>query len=271
MIETHGRFDVGIIGGTGMGELLAGSRAAPVDTPFGPVPVQVARLGAVPVAVLLRHGAGHAVLPHQVNYRANLWALRALGVRHVFATAASGSIDPALAPGSVALLADFLDFTRGRAQTFAGAPGLPADPAFYHADLEPPYCPHLGGLLAEAAAAARAGLPPVVYACMEGPRFESPAEIRMLARMGATVVGMTGLPEAVLARELGLCYASLAIVTNVAVGLGGAPVDHEAVHQQSAGAGETVTGLLRAALPRVLPASGDCCPAAARRRRWVGE
>jgi 5'-methylthioadenosine phosphorylase len=271
MLETPGPFHAGIIGGTGMAALLAGAPAHELDTPFGPVTVTTAYLDHTPVAVLLRHGPGHAVLPHQVNYRANLWALRALGVRHVFATAATGSLDPALAPGCVALLADFLDFTRNRPQTFAGTPGLPADAAFYHADLEPPYCPHLSNLLRAAAADAGPPLPPGIYACMEGPRFESPAEIRMLSRLGATVVGMTGLPEAVLARELGLCYASLAIITNVAVGLGGAAVDHDAVNQQSAGAAEVVTGLLRAALPRVLPAPGECCPAAARRRRWFGE
>jgi 5'-methylthioadenosine phosphorylase len=271
MTDASGSCHAGILGGTGMGAILAEGETLDWDTPFGRVLLRTGLLGETPVAVVPRHGEGHTLLPHQVNYRANLWALRAAGVRHVFATAASGSLDPALAPGSVALLDDFLDLTHARVQTYAGTPGLPADPAFYHADLEPPYCPHLQDLARTAAAAAGSELPPAVYACMEGPRFESPAEIRMLARLGATVVGMTGLPEVVLARELGLCYASLAIVTNVAVGLGGAPVDHDAVTEQSAKATALVTRVLRRAVAGIRPAEGDCCPAAARRRRWFGE
>src|SRR5262249_58864187 len=119
------------------------------------------------------------LLPQEVNFRANLWGLRQLGVRRIFATVACGGLLAEQAPGDLAVLSDFLDFTQGRPRTFHGAPGLPESVDFYHSDFQPPYCPQLNALLQDAAAAQLGRtLPEATYACMEGPRYESPAEVR---------------------------------------------------------------------------------------------
>lgn len=261
---------IGIIGGTGMEELLREGDARIVATPFGPVEARVGRVAEGEAAVVLRHGPGHEWLPHQVNYRGNLWALRELGARQVLATSASGSLRTELLPGDLALLTDFIDLTRARVQTYQGTPGLPKEAEFYHADLQVPYCPRLRAALA-AEWPAGVSPPEVTYACMEGPRYESPAEIRMLACLGADVVGMTGMPEAALAREIGLCYAGVAIVTNAAAGLDDAPLEHSDVERFGRQAVAATTALLQAAIAALEQAAEPCCPAAARRRRWFGD
>ncbi len=245
-----------------MQALLAEGERTVVATPFGEVEAIAGALDGTPVVLVPRHGFGHARLPHEVNYRGNVWALRELGARAVFATCASGSLRADLQPGNLAVITDFLDFTRARAQTFRGAPGLPDAADFYHVDLQPPYCPRLQATLREAAGES---LGEGTYACVEGPRYESPAEIRMFARLGADLVGMTGLPEAVLARELGLCYAALAIVTNAAAGLSDQPLEHCDVERRVAQAAERVASILAGAAERVA-AGKDCCPAVARAR-----
>jgi 5'-methylthioadenosine phosphorylase len=268
-----GHPSVGIIGGTGMDALGDHDRPVEVMTPFGPALARVGQVGAVEAAVILRHGPDHRRLPHEVNYRANLWALRELGVLDVFATVACGSLDPALSPGDLAVVVDFLDLTRDRVQTFRGTPGLPDSAEFYHADLHQPYCPRLRAALRAAAGAGAppndATLPPeVVYACMEGPRYETPAEIRMLRQLGAAVVGMTGCPEAALARELGLCFAAVAVVTNAAAGMVDQPLEHEDVERLGREALTRVRRLLASAAALAGRAS-DCCPAPPRRERWL--
>ncbi len=217
--------DLAIIGGTGLYDpgVLEEPRSLVASTPFGTASLFVGRRGGREVAFLARHGTDHGVPPHRVNYRANIWALRQIGVRRIVATAAVGSLREALPPGHVVLVDQFLDFTRGRPSTFF-------DTSVQHTDMTEPYCPGLRGLLANAAE--RAGVPATVggtYVCTEGPRFETPAEIRMFAAMGGDVVGMTGVPEVVLAREAGLHYAAIAIVTNFAAGISPNPLTHEEV------------------------------------------
>lgn len=221
--EASGVPRAGVIGGSGLYrlDLLADPLERRVETPYGPVTLQVGRCGGVEVAFLARHGAGHALPPHRVPYRANVWALAAWGARWVVATNAVGSLRPELAPGDLVLVDQFIDQTRLRASTFfeGGPEGV------VHVDVTEPYCPDLRGAAAAAAEAAgfrvhRGG----VYVCTEGPRFETPAEIRAYAAWGGDVVGMTGVPEVVLAREAGLCYASLSLVTNYAAGLAGEPL-----------------------------------------------
>jgi 5'-methylthioadenosine phosphorylase len=217
--------DLAIIGGTGLYDpgVLEGPRALVASTPYGTANLFVGRRGGREVAYLALHGTDHGVPPHRVNYRANLWALRQMGVRRIVATAAVGSLRPGLPPGQVVLVDQFLDFTRGRPSTFF-------DATVRHTDMTEPYCPALRALLAEAAG--RAGVPAKLggtYVCTEGPRFETPAEIRMFAAMGGDVVGMTGVPEVVLAREAGLHYATVAIVTNFAAGISPNPLTHEEV------------------------------------------
>jgi 5'-methylthioadenosine phosphorylase len=219
--------ELAMIGGTGVYAFFAGKVATvEVATPYGTVLVDRGLVGGTEVAFLPRHGREHRVPPHRVNYRANIAALRESGVKSILATAAVGTISEAMPPGSLVALTQFLDFTRGRANTFFDG----EDGKVVHTDMTQPYCPHLRQELLTAAQAIGEELrAEAVYACAEGPRFETPAEIRMFRQLGADLVGMTGLPEVVLAREAGICYAAVAICTNWAAGVTPARVEHEQV------------------------------------------
>jgi 5'-methylthioadenosine phosphorylase len=166
------------------------------------------------VVFLPRHGHRHALLPHEVNYRANIWALHAQRVRDVIAVASVGGIRAELAAGTLAIPDQILDYTHGRESTYSGR-----GRGVTHIDFTRPYCDPLR--LRLLGAAARAGLAVHAggtYATTQGPRLETAAEIDRLERDGADMVGMTGMPEAALARELGLCYACIAVVVNDAAG-----------------------------------------------------
>jgi len=219
-----------IIGGTGFERLPAEIFAEEfvVETEFGMVPVlSVSNNYVEPQKLffLSRHGSDHALAPHQINYRANIAALVELGVCNIYASNAVGSLRLSLPPGSFVLFDDFIDMTRARELTFA-AEGKD----WKHTDFSVPYDPVLRRcLLEEAAAIGSPVLPHATYLCCDGPRFESPAEIRLFASWGADVVGMTGLPEAIFAREAGMKYAALGIVTNYGAGLTRDLVDHGSV------------------------------------------
>jgi len=161
-----------------------------------------------------RHGPRHDLPPHKINYRSNIWALHSLSVERILATSAVGAINPEYEPGALVIPRDFIDFTRSRPQTF-----YDSEPVT-HIDVSQLYCPDLRTVLIQCA---KARSDPVwadsVYLCTEGPRYESPAEIGMFRSFGCDVVGMTGIPEATLARELEMCYASLCFVTNRAAGM----------------------------------------------------
>ena len=221
---------VAIIGGTGVYEsgILADVNASRLLTPYGQAVFEEGILrttqGRPPLEVvfLARHGASHAIPPHRINYRANIWALHQLGVERIIGTGAVGSLREDFAPGDCVLADGFLDFTRTRPLTFfEGEPVAPGGPSgVVHTDMTEPYCPQLRRLLAEAAEAESIALHDGgCYVCTEGPRFESAAEIRAYRRLGADIVGMTNLPEVILARELGMCYALIAMVTNYAAGM----------------------------------------------------
>jgi len=251
--------EIAVIGGTGLYRpgLIEGPEEVTLGTPYGTVQVFVGQRGGRGVAFLPRHGTGHSLPPHRINYRGNIWALRQLGVRRVLATAACGSLHAEIPPGSLALCDQFLDFTRGRPGTFFDG----ADGRVRHADMTEPYCPQLRAALA--AAAGRLTLPlrqTATYVCTEGPRFETPAEIRAYARLGGELVGMTGVPEVVLAREAGLCYAAVAIATNFAAGLAGRALSHEEVVAAMAAATQDVQRLLLEAVDGL--GAGPCaaCP-----------
>lgn len=253
--------EVAIIGGTGLYDpsLLQGAEPATIGTPYGTVSLFSGAYAGRRVAFLPRHGTGHSVPPHRVNYRANIWALRHLGVRHCLSTAACGSLADGIPPGSLALCDQFLDFTRGRPSTFFDG----EDGRVYHADMTEPYCPELRAALA--GAAGRLGLAlggRATYVCTEGPRFETPAEIRAYARLGGDLVGMTGVPEVVLAREAGLCYATVAIATNWAAGLAGRPLSHAEVVEAMARATADVRRLLLAVVGDLDARPCRACPGA---------
>ncbi len=211
---------LGIIAGTGFYDLgsLEDTTEQTVTTAFGDARVTRGSWHGIPVVFLTRHGAGHSVPPHLVNYRANIRALADLGVRDVVAVNVTGSIDPDLVPGDLLVLDDFLDLTKQRPVTFFD--GSTAE-GVVHTDVLEPYHPEIRREVLEAASAA--GKPVRdggVYACFEGPRFETRAEIRMARLAGADVAGMTGVPEVTLAAEAGLRYAAISLVVNPASGVG---------------------------------------------------
>ena len=214
---------LGIIAGTGFYDLgaLEDTSDDTVATAFGDARVTRGTWHGMPVVFLTRHGAGHSVPPHLVNYRANIRALADLGVRDVVAVNVTGSIDPDLRPGDLLCLDDFVDFTKQRPVTFFDGT---TPEGVVHTDVVEPYHPDLRRELLDAAAATghdvRDG---GVYACFEGPRFETRAEIRLARLAGADVAGMTGVPEVTLAAEAGLRYAALSLVVNPASGVGDAP------------------------------------------------
>ena len=207
--------EVAVIGGTGFYSWLGetGSSTHEVSTPYGgpSAPVTVGEVAGRRVAFLPRHGVDHAFAPHAINYRANLWALRSLGVRQVIAPCAVGGLgSDRVAPGDLVVPDQLVDRTSGRIQTFV-------EHGATHVPFADPYCPRVSAALTSASADVRAGGTMVV---IDGPRFSTRAESRSYAAQGWDLINMTGHPEAVLARELGICYAALALVTDMDAGAG---------------------------------------------------
>ena len=210
---------IAVIGGSGFNQLpglVALGEENPV-TPFGQpsAPIQRGRLGDAELLFLSRHGLGHRIPPHLVNYRANLWALRQLGAERVVGLAAVGGIQAPYAPRVLAVPVHLVDYTHGREQTFHEG----GDSGVVHIDFTWPYCEPLRAELLRLGRVLGIDLVDGgTLGVTQGPRLETAAEIRRLERDGCDLVGMTGMPEAALARELGLCYASLAFVVNWAAG-----------------------------------------------------
>ncbi len=209
---------LGIIGGSGLTtlEALTDSEAETVTTPYGEpsAPLVSGRLGGLKVVFLPRHGKGHTLPPHKINYRANLYALRQSGVTHVIGVAAVGGITSRMAPQRLVLPDQLIDYTHGRAHTF-----FERDGEVVHVDFSFPYGRRLREWMK--AAAVKVGVEVIdggCYGCTQGPRLETAAEIRRMERDGCDLVGMTGMPEAALARELEMEYACLAVVVNWAAG-----------------------------------------------------
>lgn len=210
-----------IIGGSGLAGLtdLSDTRRQVLRTPYGDpsCALTFGRIGSTDIVFLARHGYGHTLAPHEINYRANVWALREVGVERIVAVATVGGIREGCGPGEVIIPDQIIDYTHGRDATYFEGSGA----AVTHVDFTEPYDAELRRLLLDAAI--RAGEPAHdggCYGCTQGPRLETAAEIRRLARDGCDLVGMTGMPEALLARELGLPYACVAVVANHAAGLG---------------------------------------------------
>lgn len=207
----------GFITGTGFYTLPGAEKVETrmTMTPFGPVEVEIMRFDDRHVAFIARHGKTHAVAPQAINHRANLFALKSLGVQRILATSVCGSLNLAWGPGTLVLLEQFLNFSYGRPDSF-----YPMDGRLAHVDVTDPYCATLRNQLKTAADHIRLPLSEgATYACFNGPRFETRAEIVMVGRLGAHLVGHTNYPECVLARELEMCYASVGVVSNYAAGI----------------------------------------------------
>jgi 5'-methylthioadenosine phosphorylase len=253
---------IGVFGGSGFYEFLDEVEELHLDTPYGK-PSAAIRVGEIEgrrVAFMPRHGDRHQYPPHRVNFRANVWAMREAGVRRIIGPCACGSLQPDLHPGTFVVADQFIDRTRGRADTFY-------DDRTVHVSAADPYCPELRRILADEAEALgievrRAGTLVVI----QGPRFSTRAESRWFSSMGWTVVNMTQYPEARLARELELCYATVALVTDYDVGLEGMPhiepVSAEAAFRVFAENLSRLRDLLFRAIPLIGPQPEDVCATA---------
>ncbi len=208
--------DIAIIAGTGMSDLFKVEKFDEFHTPYGRSSFGHLQIDSRDVLILLRHGPGYAIPPHKINYRANIFFLKKNGVNYVFATSAVGSMRKDLKPGDLVIVDQVVDFTRSRSQTFFDGEGGKV----VFTDVTSPYSERLRQLILKAAKKLKMRVHKRgTYVCTEGPRFETAGEIRVFRKLGCDVVGMTGCPEVFLAKELGLEYASIAIVTNWAAGM----------------------------------------------------
>src|SRR6201989_3171737 len=243
---------VGIFGGSGFYSFLEDVEEVEVDTPYGTpsAPLFLGDIGGKRVAFLPRHGVGHELPPHRIPYRANVWAMRELGVRRVIGPCASGSLSKDLPPGTFVVCDQFVDRTSGRPDTFYDGP------VTTHVSSADPYCPDLRRVLLETGREQgldiRDGGTVVV---IQGPRFSTRSESRWFSSMGWGVINMTAYPEGWLARELELCYANVSLITDYDVGLEDdpdiEPVSHEAVVEVFTQNNERLRELLFAAIPQI--------------------
>lgn len=247
---------IAIIGGTGVYDpsILNHLREVEQDTPYGKITAVEGEFHGKTVLFMNRHGAGHSIPPHMINYRANIRGLKELGVDRILATAAVGSVNREMLPGDFVFIDQYLEFTKQRACTFfdGGEMGV------VHTDMTEPYCPEIRKAFDSAAKkifhrAHNGG----TYVCCEGPRFETPAEIKMYHLLGGDVVGMTGYPEVALAKELGICYGTVAMVTNCAAGISETPLCHQEVLDVMAQLSEDIKKLLLLTID-ALPETREC-------------
>lgn len=245
--------ELAIIGGTGLASLknLEIERREVMQTPYGEPsgPLVHGTLCGKKVVFLPRHGSGHTIPPHEVNYRANLWSLYHIGVKKVVAVAAVGGITATMQPNALVIPDQIVDYTWARQHTF-----FQGDlDKVTHIDFTEPYCEELRQSLIAAgrAAGTKLLLERGTYAATQGPRLETTAEINRLERDGCDIVGMTGMPEAALARELGLCYASCAVVANWAAGRGDGEISMEDIDRNLKTGMDRVRTLLEQLIPMI--------------------
>lgn len=241
---------IGIIGGTGIYDIVERGdevETMVVDTPYGKSPqMSVFKLHERDVIFMPRHAKGHVNPPHMVNYRANVYAMKEMGVERIIATNAVGSLDLGIKPGDFLIPHDFIDFTKVREFTYY-------DSKTVHIDITEPYCHDLRNILTSSGKT----IPQGIYVCTEGPRFETGAEVEMFRRLGGSVVGMTGIPEAILARELEICYASICMVSNYAASISPSKLTIKEVFDIVEGKKEDLVKLIYNALSKI-PVKRKC-------------
>ena len=248
---------IAVIGGSGVydPDMLENVRQVKVETPYGEVTLQIGSYAGRETACLARHGTKHSIAPHRINYRANIYALKKLGVRKIISTTAVGSLNKAMQLGDFVLPNQFLDFTTGRECTFfdGGERGV------VHTDVTDPYCPELRSQIAEIGT--RLNIHVInggTYVCTNGPRYETPAEIRMYAMLGGDLVGMTNVPEVVLAQEAEMCYATISMVTNMAAGISEHKLTHQEVMDAMAANSQNFRSLIMTLLAELDPDEDNC-------------
>ncbi len=257
------RAEIGVFGGSGFYSFLEHTEEVSLETPYGDpsAPIVIGEVGGRSVAFLPRHGLKHDRPPHAINYRANVWAMKELGVTHVLGPCASGSLQPDVGVGSFVICDQFVDRTNGRKDTFFDGP------VTAHVSSADPYCPVLRGLLVdgcrELGIEVHDGGTVVV---VQGPRFSTRAESRWYSQMGWDVINMTAYPECFLAREADLCYANISLITDYDVGLedmpGIEPVSIQEVIETFNSNNERLRNLLFSVIPRIPAVQDDLCATA---------
>jgi 5'-methylthioadenosine phosphorylase len=247
---------LGVIGGSGIYDIpgLDITDSVKLSTPYGEPSdlYRIGKSGGAKVAFLPRHGSIHHIQPHKINYRANIWGFREIGVKKILSIGASGGIT--IEPGSIVVPDQIIDMTSGRDSTFHD------EEEVVHVDFTTPFCPDLRTHIF--ATSGNAGITIVgkgTYICVNGPRLETAAEIRAFSLLGADMVGMTGMPEAVLARELEICFAAISVITNRAAGISGEMLTATEVAESMKASAEKIKGLLRAFFVMDFSASTCSC------------
>ena len=248
---------IAIIGGTGIysPEALQGFEERIIATPYGQALCNIGELAGNQVIFITRHGVGHKTAPHKVNYRANIWALKSLGTEEIFATTAVGSLNPAMKAGHFVVCSNVLDFTKSRINTFYDTP----ERGVVHVDFSYPYCPCVRERVIRCLE--KLAIPfhkEGVYVATEGPRFESAAEIKAYAMLGGDLVGMTNMPECILAREAEMCYSTCSIVTNMAAGISPTPLSHMEVVEAMGKSINNMNKLIAAFISDNEPVAATC-------------
>ena len=249
--------EIAIIGGTGVydPDILANVHEEQIETPYGMVSFKLGTYAGKEAAFIPRHGSHHSIPPHKINYRANIWAIKKIGVKKIIATTAVGSLNPEMKPGDFVLTDQFLDFTKNRISTFyeGGERGV------VHLDVTEPYCPVLRADLEREGKALGIRIHNGgTYVCTEGPRFETPAEIKMFHILGGDLVGMTNVPEVVLAHEAEMCYATISMVTNFAAGISPSKLTHREVLDTMAQNSENIKNLIMNTIATMDMDTGKC-------------
>ncbi|NOX21441.1 MAG: S-methyl-5'-thioadenosine phosphorylase [Nitrospirae bacterium] len=247
---------IGLIGGSGLYEIkgLRSIEEVEVKTPYGSPSdrIKIAEIDDIKIAFLPRHSHKHNIPPHRVNYRANLWAFKELGVERIIAVNAVGGINSTYRPGDIVIPDQILDFSRSRASTFYDNEDV------VHVDFTYPFCPEMRNTISDETLLQQYKLKiNGTYVCTEGPRLETAAEIRFFATAGGDMVGMTGMPEAILARELELCYLMIAVITNYAAGISKEKLTTTEVLETMKGTTEKVKDLIVQAI-QAFPKSRNC-------------
>jgi len=250
-VGPQARAEIGVFGGSGFYRIAEQVEEFWVETPYGPPsdPVAVLTIGGRRVAFLPRHGRDHRFPPHRINYRANLWAMRELGVTRILGPCAAGSLQPDIPPGTFVLCDQFVNRTWGRADTFFDGP------VTTHISMADPYCPELRSVAAQVCR--RLGVPfraEGTVVVVQGPRFSTRAESREFRERGWHVINMTQYPEVALARELGMCYLNISLITDYDVGLEGHPEVRPVTHQEVLRVFQANLDRLRELLWELIPA-----------------
>lgn len=257
---------IAIIGSRGISsaDFIKEAEHIKVETEAGMVPIIAGNFARHEIFFLNRSHGKPGVPPHSVNYKGNILALAKLGVHYLMTTAVVGSLSNDIPVGALLILDQFLDFTKQRDSTIFGSSG------FSFVDTTDPYCPHLSSYLFKAAQELTlAVIPTGCYVGVEGPRYETRAEIEMYRRLGGDVIGMTNIPEVVMAREAGICYATLASVSNLGAGLNFGPIIIEAIAEEAQRKVPDILSILRRAVEMFSPASE--CPCRSKRRFFSAE